>query len=126
MDAREIAQNWLDELTFSAATGDLDAHMALVSRQVKVLGIPGLRAIDYSGWKKRRRNEFGKRLLHSLSYRLSKILSQQENSILFTVVETMKSSQGQIITVDKAVNLRREDDGKWRVVQERIVHIERK
>jgi len=126
MDAREIAQNWLDELTFSAATLDLDAHMALVSRQVKVLGVPGLGVIDYSGWKKRRRNEFGKRLLHSLSYRLHKILAQEENNILFTVVETMKSSQGLVITVDKAVKLRREDDGKWRVVQERIVHIERR
>ncbi len=46
--------------------------------------------------------------------------------LLFTVIETMKSSQGQIIVVDKAINLRCEDDGQWRVVQERIDRIELK
>lgn len=126
MDAREIAQNWLDNLAFSAATWNIDAHMGLVSEQVKVHGIPGIGAIDYQGWRKRRSNEFSKKLLRSLSYRLHNILGHEEDCIRFTVVETMKSSQGQIITVDKAVELRREEDGQWRVVQERIDRIELK
>ena len=126
MDAKEIAQHWLDALAFSAATWNLDDHMALVSTQVKVRGIPGVEVIDYDGWKKRRQNEFSKKLLRSLSYRLHNILAQEEDSVVFTVVETMKSSQGQIITVDKAVNLRREKDGQWRVIQERIDRIELK
>lgn len=126
MDAREIAQHWLDELTFSAATWNLDAHMALVSEQVQVHGIPGIDVIDYEGWKRRRRNEFSNKLLRSLTYRLHTILAEEEDSVLFTVVETMKSGQGQVFTVDKAVELRREEDGHWRVVKERIDRIELK
>lgn len=126
MDAREIAQHWLDALTFSVATWNLDAHMALVSAQVKVKGLPGIEVVDYDGWKERRQNEFSKKLLRSLSYRLHTIASQGEDRLLFTVVETMKSNQGQTITVDKAINLRREEDGRWRVVQERIDRIELK
>ena len=126
MEARAIAQQWLDDLAFSAATWNLDAHMALVSKQVEVLGIPGIPRIDYQGWKQRRANEFSKKLLHSLTYRLHKVLDRGENSMLFTVVETMKSSQGQVITVDKAVSIRREQDGQWRVIRERIDRIEMK
>ena len=124
--AREIAQHWLDQLSYSAATWNLDAHMALVSRSVKVLGLPGGKVIEFSGWKKRRNNEFRKKLLLSLSYKLINILKYEKGMLLFTVIETMKSSQGQIIVVDKAINLRCEDDGQWRVVQERIDRIELK
>lgn len=122
--ARDIAQRWLDELAFSAATWDLESHMALVSRQVKVLGLPGVKVVDYPGWLNRRSNEFSKKLLRSLSYRLVNILLHEEDNLLFTVIETIKSSRGQVFTVDKAINLRLEDDGIWRVVQERIDRIE--
>lgn len=124
--AQEIAQNWLGQLTYSAATCDLDAHMALVSRNVKVLGIPGGKVIDYAGWKKRRHNEFRKKLLRSLSYQLIKVLQYEIKTLRFTVIETMKSTQGQIIIVDKVIKLLREEDGKWRVVQESIDRIELK
>ena len=63
IQARNIAEHWLEELAFTAATGNLHAHMALVSRQVKVLGLPGNKLVDYQGWKRRRHNEFSKRLL---------------------------------------------------------------
>ena len=126
MEARKIAQKWLDDLAFSAATWDLDAHMALVSAEVKVHGIPGIEFVDYEGWKKRRRNEFHKKLLRSLTYRLHKILAHEEDNLLFTVMETMKSNKGQTITVNKAVKLKREEDGNWRVTQEWIDRIDRK
>jgi hypothetical protein len=124
MDTREVAQRWLDDLAYSAATGNLEAHMALVSREVKVRGVPGHDTIDYRGWKERRRNEFSNRLLRSLTYRLHDIIAQEEGSLLFTVVETMRSHQGQTITVDKAIKIRREEDGIWRVILEWIDRIE--
>ncbi len=126
IQARNIAEHWLEELAFTTATGNLHAHMALVSRQVKVIGLPGKKLVDYQGWKKRRHNEFSKKLLHSLSYRLVNILLHKEDNLLFTVIETMKSSQGQIIIVDKAITLSLEFDGKWRVVEERIERVELK
>ncbi len=89
-----------------------------------MIGIPGGKVIDYNGWKNRRKNEFNKKLLHSLTYKLVNILLQEEDKLLFTVIETMKSNQGKVITVDKAIKLKRENDGQWRVIHERIDRIE--
>jgi hypothetical protein len=125
MDAEAIAQQWLDDLSYTADTWNLDAHMALVSEQVTVRGIPGIGSIDYEGWKQRRENEFRNRLLRSLTYRLHTIIAQEEDSMLFTVVETMRSTEGQAFTVDKAIQLKREEDGVWRVIHEWVDRIEK-
>lgn len=117
-EAEKIVQEWLDEVSFSAATWNLDAHMQLVSPQVKVTGIPGISSIDYSGWKLRRRNEFENKLLRSLTYQLGAIHSTGEDEIRFDVEETMKASSGRVIVIDKEVTLRRESDGRWRVRRE--------
>jgi len=124
MAAIQIVRGWLDEVSYTAATWNLKAHMRLISQHVKVTGIPHITHIDYHGWEKRRRNEFEKKLLLSLTYRLHKILSDQDNQILFTVEETMKSSRGKTIIIDKEVSLRREDDGMWRVYRERFDRIQ--
>jgi len=120
----KIIRGWLDEISFSAATWNLDAHMGLVSRQVKVTGIPNIAQIDYLGWKQRRKNEFEQKLLHSLTYRLHTILQDEEDRILFSVEEVMKSSKGQSIIADKDVMLRMEEDGVWRVQFEKYNRIQ--
>lgn len=125
MAARQIVRGWLDDISFSAATWDLTAHMQLVSRQVRVTGIPNIGQINYDGWKLRRKNEFRKKLLHSLTYRLNDILSEEDDMILFTVEETMKSNAGLVLIIDKEVTLRKEDDGLWRVHHERFGNIRR-
>jgi hypothetical protein len=122
----QIVQGWLDDLSFSAATWDLDAHMRLVSREVRVTGIPNTDHIDYHGWKLRRKNEFSKKLLQSLTYHLYRILREEDDEILFTVEETMKSGKGRTIIIDKAVTLRKESDGVWRVHRERFDYIRRR
>ncbi len=123
MAGRQIVRGWLDDLSFSAATWNLEAHMRLVSREVQVTGIPKIGHIDYNGWLLRRKNEFDKKLLQSLTYRLHRIHKEEEDEIFFTVEETMKSSRGHTIIIDKAVILRRESDGAWRVLRERFDHI---
>lgn len=120
----KIVRGWLDDISFSAATWNLDAHMRLVSRQVKVTGIPNISHIDYKGWKLRRKNEFEKKLLHSLTYRLSSILKEEEKRIIFNVEETMKSNQGKSIVAEKDVVLGREEDGVWRVQFEKYNRIQ--
>lgn len=122
-EAEQIAQQWLAELSFSAATWNLDAHMALVSREVRVTGIPNINSIDYAGWKVRRKNEFEKKLLHSLSYRLQDILSQTDERLRFTVEETMRAYNGKVIIIDKEITLQKEGDGTWRVRREHFDRI---
>ncbi|MCW8829880.1 MAG: hypothetical protein OQK94_12625 [Gammaproteobacteria bacterium] len=121
-EAEKIARQWLDELAFSAATWDLRAHMGLVSHQVEVTGIPNVESIGYTGWKVRRKNEFEKKLLHSLSYRLHDILSKEDGQLRFTVEETMRAFNGKVVIINKEITLQREGDGKWRVRRE---HFER-
>lgn len=122
-ETKKIIRGWLDDISFSAATWNLDAHMGLVSRRVKVTGIPNTRHIDYNGWKLRRKNEFDKKLLHSLTYRLHNVLKDEEDRIIFNVEETMKPHKGQSIVSDKDVILRMEEDGVWRVQFEKYNRI---
>ena len=126
MESTKIIKKWLDDLAYSAATWDLDAHMALVSRNVVVLGIPGVDMVDYLGWKKRRRNEFNKKLLHSLAHRNPQVLSERPKFITFGVQELMKDHSKQSIEIDKEITLHQEEDGRWRVIREIILSINAK
>jgi len=123
MESNRIIKQWLNDLAYSAATWDLEAHMALVSREVVVLGIPGVDRIDYHGWHKRRSNEFRKKLLHSLLYREPRILSERPQFITFSVQEVMRDHAKKCIEVNKEVTLHQEQDGKWRVVREQVLKI---
>lgn len=122
-EAESIVQDWLKELTRTATTHDLPAHMQLVSRQVKVVGIPGKGAIDYDGWKLRRFNEFNGKLLLKLGYQLRAIINTKDDQIVFSVQETMKASNGRSIVANKDVVLQNEEDGNWRVRYERYDQI---
>lgn len=123
MESIAIIKQWLNDLAFSAATWNLNAHMALVSENVVVLGIPGVDRIDYQGWLKRRRNEFNKKLLHSLHYRDPRVVSERPQFITFSVQEVMKDHAKKCIELEKEVTLHQEPDGKWRVVREQIFKI---
>ena len=124
MESNKIITQWLNDLAYSAATWDLDAHMALVSRKVVVTGIPGIDTIDYNGWKTRRRNEFKKKLLHSLNHRKATVLSERPDFITFSVFEQMRDHLKKCIEIEKEVTLHQEQDGKWRVVRELILKID--
>jgi hypothetical protein len=97
--------------------------MALVSEKVVVLGIPGVDRIDYQGWMKRRRNEFNKKLLHSLVYRDPRVLSERPQFITFSVQEVMRDHEKKCIELEKEVTLHQEQDEQWRVVREQILNI---
>lgn len=126
MDTNRIIKQWLNDLAFSVATWNLGAHMDLVSENVKVLGIPGIDAIDYAGWLKRRRNEFNKKLLHSLLHRDVTLLQQRPRLITFSVKEQMRDHSKQCIEVEKEITLHQEEDGVWRVIRELILSINTK
>jgi hypothetical protein len=122
-EAEIIVHAWLKDLTRSAAHHDLPAHMQLVSRQVRVVGIPNAGSIDYDGWRLRRFNEFNGKLLQSLNYQLREIINTRDEQIVFSVQETMRASNGKSIVADKDVILQKEKDGRWRVRYERYDRI---
>ncbi len=121
--AEKIIHHWLNGLTYSAATRDLEGHMELISRRVQVYGVLKEGAIDFDGWYKRRAYEFGNNLLDSLSYRNIDIISIAQREIIFTVLERMKATNGASIQVEKEVCLAHESDDVWRVSMETILRI---
>ena len=123
MESTAIINKWLSDLAYSAATWDLDAHMALVSEKVIVTGIPGIEKIDYQGWEVRRRNEFKKKWLHSLSHRNTQLLNEHPEFITFSVQEQMRDHAKKCIELKKEITLHQEQDGQWRVVREHILDI---
>ena len=124
MDEREIAQDWLDDMAYTAAVRDYKAHLDLFSRDVQLHGVPDAGVIDYEGWVRRRLHELKTGLLFSLSYRDLEIRSASEDEIVFTVSEKMKSSEGHILVLEKEVMIVKERKNRWRAKLERINHHE--
>jgi hypothetical protein len=69
MSPEKIARNWMQEVAVTAAAGDLEAHMDLVSKRVQVVGEPGFDGIDYADWVRQCSHEFENRLLKGVDYR---------------------------------------------------------
>ena len=118
--SQEIIQQWLEEMTQSVANKDLNAHMELVSKNVRVYGVPGHEVINYQRWLVRRRNEFEKNLLASLIYSLKNVKTIALRRLAFNVEEIMTAVSGQAIWLNKDIILEQEKDDKWRVVEEKI------
>lgn len=115
-----IVRELLDELAYTAAVRDLKGHTACMSRALRVLGVPGVDALDYDGWFARRSNELLKPLLYSLGYRDLAITGADPQEITCSVREIMKSMKGIVMVLDKDMTIAKENDGQWRVVMEHI------
>lgn len=125
MDEREIAEEWLEDMAYTVAVRDYKAHLDLFSKHVQLHGVPGAGVMHYDGWASRRRHELKSGLLFSVAYEDLKITSADESQISFEVCETLKSSEGHVLVLQKQVMLAKEKD-RWRAKLERINHHEMK
>ena len=46
----KIVENWLEQFVSTALEGGLAAHMAMISRDVLVFGVPGFDALEFDDW----------------------------------------------------------------------------
>jgi len=120
--SQELILNWLNRLSESVNRRDLDAHMGLVSKKVLVYGIPDQESLGYYDWKRRRRNEFYKNRLASLTYNNLNIKTIALRRLGFQITEIMQATTGQRVQIDKEIILEQETDNEWRVVEETIKH----
>ena len=125
-DPEDIVEQWLAELELTTASRDLEAHMALVSREVQVHGLRRAGVIDFEGWRKRRRNEFRNGLILCLKHKNVQLIAAEPGNIVFTVTETLKGTRGEVIVIDKQVVLKQEENEYWRVTLEHISNIDLK
>ncbi len=120
---QHTAEDWLTAISKTVKLRNIHAHMGLVSKSVRVYGIPGVNAITYIDWRKRRQTEFEKDLLKELSYdfvRMKKITSKR---LHFIAVETMIARSGYSFEIFKEIIIEKEYDGIWRVVEEKITSV---
>ena len=115
------AQQFLDRMATTANALDLEQHMDLISKDVSVFGVPGFDVIGYDDWFNQCRHEFENKLLKQVSYKGLNVLAQTPDRIMFKSVETIEAADGTVNTNGIEFIIQREEDGVWRVSQERVL-----
>ncbi|MDH5571625.1 MAG: hypothetical protein OEY89_07660 [Gammaproteobacteria bacterium] len=116
-----IAQQWLNDAATTATNHDFTAHMNLISRRVSLTGVPGFENIDYDAWSAQCQHEFKNKVLKSVRYTGLKLAACTDKRVMFKTFETVEATDGTINAQGIEVLLEKEDDGQWRLVQERVL-----
>jgi ketosteroid isomerase-like protein len=116
-----VAREWLAASAHTANTKNYAAHMDLISRKVQVFGIPGIEVIGYDDWARQCQHEFETGVLKQVSYDGMKVQVMTPGRVMFKTIETVEASDGAVQAHGLEIILEKETDGKWRVVQERIL-----
>ncbi len=119
MNAR-IIHDWLAAMAHTASAGDHAAHMALVSREVKVYGVPGFEVIGFDDWSRQCAHQFAQGMIASVTYSMPRILTQTPARVMFKTEEQIETRDGETIRQGIEVILEQKSDGAWRVTQERV------
>lgn len=112
---------FLAEMAETANRLDLAAHMNLISKDVSVYGVPDFEVITYDDWYKQCEYEFENKLLKKVNYQGLNVLAETPDRIMFKSVETVEGSDGSVNTSGVEFIIQKEEDGQWRVSQERIL-----
>ena len=115
------AQSFLDLMATTANDLDLNEHMDLISKDVAVFGVPGFEVIGYQDWFNQCQHEFENKLLKKVSYQGLNVLAETPERVMFKSIETVEGSDGEKNSNGIEFIIQKEDDGQWRVSQERIL-----
>lgn len=115
------ARDMLEALALTANAGAIISHMDLISKEVSVYGVPGFDVIGYDDWARQCEYEFDEGLLKRVSYEGLRMVTATPANLLFKTIETVEGSDGTVNCQGVEILIRREADGKWRVLQERIL-----
>ena len=119
--SQSIAEQWLLDTVHTANAKDFAAHMDLISKRISLHGVPGFETIGYEDWARQCQYEFENNLLKSVSYDCLNLVADTSERIMFKTFETVEAMDGTINAQGVEMLLEKEDDGKWRLVQERIL-----
>ncbi|MDH5660619.1 MAG: hypothetical protein OEY65_06445 [Gammaproteobacteria bacterium] len=113
-------RKWLSNITETVKNKDLDNHMALISENVMVYGLPNGKTLSYADWEIRRKNEFQRNLIKEIAYNNLKIKNIGLRRLIFDIDEIIDGTSGDFAFIQKQIILEEEQDSKWRVVEEKI------
>ena len=111
----------LEALALTANAGAYTSHMNLISKEVRVYGVPGFEVIGYDDWARQCQYEFDEGILKRVSYEGMQLVNVTQENILFKTIETVEATDGTINRHGVEILIRMEADGKWRVLQERML-----
>lgn len=120
-EAQTIAQQWLDASAKTATEKQFEAHFNLISKRVRVTGVPGFESVSYNDWARQSEQEFKDNVLKSVSYEGLNMVASNEKQIMFQTLEKVVANDGLEKNQGLEVVLEKEDDGVWRVIQERVM-----
>ncbi len=121
MNPEEIIQQWMDDSRETLKNYDVEGHLNLISKDVIVHGVPELNTIDYKDWSAQVHHEFAERMIKSVDFDGMRIRAKNDSEIMFTTLETITATDGKELQNRLEVVLLKEEDGQWRVVQERLL-----
>ncbi|MGB0849396.1 MAG: nuclear transport factor 2 family protein, partial [Thiolinea sp.] len=116
-----IAQEWMDASAKTATERDFDAHFNLISKKVRVTGVPGFESISYDDWARASEKDFKDGVLVSVTYNGLKMTAHNDTQIMFKTLETILANDGSQKMQGVEVLIELEEDGVWRVIQERVM-----
>ncbi|MGH8671417.1 MAG: hypothetical protein ACREUA_05185 [Burkholderiales bacterium] len=119
-----IAREWMNTLALTANERRFEEHMDLISKKIRVFGVPGFEVIDYDDWCAQCKHEFERGILKRYSYDGVKVRVMTPLRIMFDTEETIEANDGTTQVMLTEILIEREPDGKWRAVQEKVHRIE--
>ena len=114
-------EEFLNQMAETANALNLNEHMNLISKDVSVYGVPGFEVIGYDDWFNQCKHEFENKLLKKVSYQGMNVLAQTSDRMMFKSIETVEGTDGEINTSGIEFIIQLEEDGLWRVNQERVL-----
>jgi hypothetical protein len=112
--------SWLEQFVSTALARDLEGHMAMISPEVMVFGVPGFDTLGYEDWYRQCEHEFPQGLITRLEYSRVKVRTGSEDRILFKSLETTQTSDGGSLA--QALEMLLERDGEdWKLKQLRML-----
>ena len=119
--SQQIAEEWLKALADTANSKDISAHMSLISKRIRLLGVPGFEAIGFDDWQRQCGHEFENNILKGVQYEGFRLVNETSKDIMFRTFETVEGTDGMINAHGIEILLEEEADGQWRMVKQRIM-----
>lgn len=118
--APHTALNWLQRLRETVSQGDANAHLALASTALRVYPGAQRKALDYTDWAHRRRDDIEQGRLTALTHTPPRFRTLALRRIVLHVEETLHFDNGRHEIQSKELILEKEPDEHWRLVEEQI------
>lgn len=115
-----VVDAWLQRFVETALERDLSGHMAMISPQVLVFGVPGFDTLDYQDWYRQCEHEFPQGLITAIAYSKVDVRMSGDDRILFKALETTQTADGGNLSQGLEMLLQREGDA-WRLKQLRLL-----